>query len=233
MTILYIETSTNVCSIAVSNNGDCIFKLSDDKGLNHASLLSQFIQEAFIFIEKNTLKLDAVAVSGGPGSYTGLRIGVSTAKGLCYGLDIPLIAIDTLEVLNYGLKAVHLIEENTLLCPMIDARRMEVYTALYDSSTLKTVEEITAKIIDEQSFAEYIEEKTIYFFGNGSDKCQTILTHKNGHFVGGIVPLAENMISLGETKFRNKDFVDVAYYEPFYLKEFQTTIPKLKSVVTE
>lgn len=227
MIILHIETSTNVCSIALSKDGNCIFEISNNEGLNHAAMLSPFIQKAIDFLKKNELKLDAVAVSGGPGSYTGLRIGVSTAKGLCFGYDIPLITVSTLEILCIeAMKRVE-IEKEALLCPMIDARRMEVYTALFTPS-LEIKEEITAKIMDENTFNKELENQPVYFFGNGSEKCKSILLHPNARFIEGVEPLAKNMIPLAEKKFSKQEFSDVAYYEPFYLKEFQATIPKNK-----
>lgn len=226
MFILHIETSTNICSVAVSNQSDCVFSVSNNEGMNHAALLSVFIQEAMQHLKTLDLKLDAVAVSSGPGSYTGLRIGVSTAKGLCYGLEIPLISVSTLEVLTVS--AINMIADNephVLFCPMIDARRMEVYSGFYDRN-LQTYREITADIIDESSYAEVLEQNTIYFFGNGAEKCKQSLTHKNAKFVDHIVPAAENMIPLAVKRYNAKKFEDVAYFEPFYLKEFHTTSPK-------
>jgi tRNA threonylcarbamoyladenosine biosynthesis protein TsaB len=224
MTILNIETSTNVCSVALSANGKCIFSRMNADGMNHATMLSPFVDEAFRFLAPN--KPDAIAVSGGPGSYTGLRIGVSTAKGLSYGLEIPLIAIETLEIM--ALMAKNKIEnppQNSLFCAMIDARRMEVYSAFYNLNN-ELVRNVSADIIDENSYADLLENNTVYFFGNGSPKCKAVLTHTNAIFVDDIVPLAENMISLAEKAFLEQNFADVAYYEPFYLKEFHTTAPK-------
>lgn len=226
MIILNIETSTNVCSIAISENGNCIFTKSDTDGMNHAALLSVFIAEGMEVLKSQAKKLDAVAVSSGPGSYTGLRIGVSTAKGLCYGLDIPLIAVSTLEVL--AVKALNHADknENTLFCPMIDARRMEVYAAFYNANG-EIQREIQADIIDENSYSEILENHQVYFFGNGAEKCKTTLTHPNARFIDNLVPLAENMISLAEKRLAEKRFEDVAYFEPFYLKEFYTTAAKI------
>ncbi|HRZ98665.1 MAG TPA: tRNA (adenosine(37)-N6)-threonylcarbamoyltransferase complex dimerization subunit type 1 TsaB [Paludibacter sp.] len=225
MIILHIETSTNVCSIALSEGTTCIFSKSNDDGMNHATLLSPFIAEASDFIKSRNKKIDAIAVSSGPGSYTGLRIGVSTAKGLCYGLDIPLIAISTLEIM--AIQALSKVEkdQNALFCPMIDARRMEVYTAIYNSKG-EIQKEISAEIINEDSYSEYLENQTVYFFGNGSDKCKETITHPNARFIPNIVPLAENMIELAKKSFDTQKFEDVAYFEPFYLKEFQATTPK-------
>lgn len=225
MHILHIETSTNVCSVALSNNGTCLFSISNDEGMNHAALLSPFIAQAMEVSTLHNLKLDAIAVSSGPGSYTGLRIGVSTAKGLCYGYDIPLIEVSTLKVLT--LEALKKVDnsQNVLFCPMIDARRMEVYSAFYNNK-LEIKSEIAAVIIEPNSYLEALEYQPIYFFGNGSEKCKSTITHPNAHFLENMVPLAENMISLAEQAFVDNNFVDTAYFEPFYLKEFYTTAPK-------
>jgi tRNA threonylcarbamoyladenosine biosynthesis protein TsaB len=226
MLILHIETSTNICSIAVSENGQCLFSKSDSEGMNHAALLSVFIAEAMEFLKSTSKKPDAVAVSSGPGSYTGLRIGVSTAKGLCYGLDIPLIAVSTLEVLTANALQITETTANSLFCPMIDARRMEVYAAIYNQEGI-IQREISADIIDENSYNEILESHIVYFFGNGAEKCKTTLTHSNARFIDGMYPLAENMIILAEKAYNEKKFVDVAYFEPFYLKEFYTTAAKI------
>lgn len=225
MTILHIETSTNVCSVALSVDGKCIFSIADEKGQNHATLLSPFIEQALTCLKQQELTLDSVAVSSGPGSYTGLRIGVSTAKGLCYGYNKPLIAVSTLEIICMGVLKTQIIHPNAVLCPMIDARRMEVYTALYNPD-LSIIQDVHAAIIDDKSFAEILNSQQVYFFGNGAEKCKEILNHPNAVFLNSIDPLAENMILLAENKFSNGEFVDVAYYEPFYLKEFQATTPK-------
>ena len=225
MIILHIETSTNVCSVALSENTNCLFSKSNADGMNHAALLSVFIAEALEVLKLNNKKLDAIAVSSGPGSYTGLRIGVSTAKGLCYGLNIPLIAVSTLEVL--ATEAINSIgnPENALFCPMIDARRMEVYSAFYDTSLIMK-REISADIIDSESYSEILSQLPVYFFGNGADKCKSALNHSNARFIENLVPLATNMISLAEKAYSEQKFVDTAYFEPFYLKEFQTSSPK-------
>jgi len=225
--ILNIETSTNVCSIAVSEAGNCIFSKSNAEGMNHAALLSVFIAESMEFLKSSSKKLDAVAVSSGPGSYTGLRIGVSTAKGLCYGLDIPLLAVSTLEVLT--VQALKTVDDtnDALFCPMIDARRMEVYAAIYNDKG-EIQREIMPDIIDDDSYSEILKNNIVYFFGNGADKCKTALTHSNAHFIDNLVPLAENMIPLSEKAYTDNKFEDVAYFEPFYLKEFHTTTPKNK-----
>ena len=178
------------------------------------------VDEALSFTDNHAIPFDAVAVSSGPGSYTGLRIGVSTAKGVCYGRKLKLIAIPTLELMCVPLLlGREELPEDALLCPMIDARRMEVYTALY-TRALKAVEPISAKVIDAQSFQQHLDQHPIYFFGNGSDKCKEVITHPNAHFVSGIKPLAKYMCPLAEKAHVTGEFADVAYFEPFYLKDF-------------
>lgn len=228
MILLHIETSTTVCSVAVSRDGACVFKKSNFDGMNHATMLSPFIAEAMEFVKSTNKTIDAVAVSGGPGSYTGLRIGVSTAKGLCYGLNVPLIVVDTLQVMTVmAMNKVSFVDNPVLYCPMIDARRMEVYAAVFNSG-FETVKPVSAVIVDEDSFSEELADSRICFFGNGADKCKPVIVGANAFFIDDIVPLAENMITLAEKKFKDGDFEDVAYYEPFYLKEFQVTTPKNK-----
>ena len=223
MLILHIETSTNVCSVALSENGKCLFSKSNTDGMNHAALLSVFIDEALKHTKGK--KPDAIAVSSGPGSYTGLRIGVSTAKGLCYGYEIPLIAVSTLEVLTAEALKQATDKKDALFCPMIDARRMEVYAAFYNENGM-IKSEISADIITSDSYTELLNNQLVYFFGNGAEKCKSTLTHSNARFIDNIVPLAENMIAFAEKSFVEKNFVDTAYFEPFYLKEFQATTPK-------
>ena len=223
--ILHIETSTAVCSDAVSQDTDVIFKKEEFKGPSHAVLLGVFVDEALSFIDSLAIPLDAVAVSCGPGSYTGLRIGVSMAKGICYGRNVPLIAIPTLKVLTVPVLLSGGLPENALLCPMIDARRMEVYSAIYDSS-LSEIKQISADIIDETSYLEFLEKQPVYFFGDGALKCKEVIQHPNAHFIDDIHPLASSMMPLAERAIWDKDFVDVAYFEPFYLKEFVATQPK-------
>ncbi|MDD3078190.1 MAG: tRNA (adenosine(37)-N6)-threonylcarbamoyltransferase complex dimerization subunit type 1 TsaB [Paludibacter sp.] len=225
MIILHIETSTTVCSVALSEDSQCIFSRSNGDGLNHATMLSPFIQEAMDFLKNSHKNLDAVAVSGGPGSYTGLRIGVSTAKGLCYGLELPLIAVDTLEIITMAAIKKNRDEDIDLFCPMIDARRMEVYTAFYNSR-LKCIEAVSADIITPDSYQEILNSNKVLFFGNGAEKCMEVIKHEHALYLPDIIPLAENMIFLAEEKYQQQVFVNVAYYEPFYLKEFQATTPK-------
>ena len=218
--ILNIETSTNVCSVAVSQDGSCIFNKEDNEGPNHAVILGVFVQEALSFIDSHAIPLDAVAVSCGPGSYTGLRIGLSMAKGICYGRDVKLIAIPTLELMCVPLLLGEKInEENALLCPMIDARRMEVYSQFFDRA-LNEVRSISADIVENNTYDDILAQQPVYFFGNGAEKCHEVLTHHNAHIIEGIVPLAKNMYPLAEKRMANEQFEDVAYFVPFYLKDF-------------
>ena len=223
--ILNIETSTSVCSVAASQDGQTIFVKEDLKGPSHAVSLGVFVDEALSFIDSHAIPLDAVAVSCGPGSYTGLRIGVSMAKGICYGRNIPLIGIPTLEVLSVPVLLYHDLPENALLCPMIDARRMEVYAAIYDRA-LRPVRDIAADIVDENSYTEFLNEHPVYFFGDGAAKCKEKITHPNAHFLDDIRPLASMMFPLAEKAIAEQDFKDVAYFEPFCLKEFVASMPK-------
>ena len=218
--ILSIDTSTNVCSVAVSHDGCCVFDKEEHSGPNHAEKLGTFVDEALSFIDDNNLHLDAVAVSGGPGSYTGLRIGVSMAKGICYGRNTKLLAIPTLELLAVPVLLHHEeIEENALIVPMIDARRMEVYAQVFDRS-LKTIRPIHADIVDENTYQEYLDKGPVYFFGNGAEKCMKVINHPNAHLITGIEALAKNMLPLAEKRIAEEKFEDVAYYVPFYLKDF-------------
>jgi len=218
MTLLHIETTTNVCSVAISVNDKCIYEAANYDGMNHAALLSTYIDEGLKVTAIS--KPDAVVVSGGPGSYTGLRVGVSTAKGLCYGWNVPLIALDTLHIM--AVEANKTNANNAWLCPMIDARRMEVYTAIYDEN-LKEVKKKSALLVDENSFIETLKNHNIVFFGNGADKCKTVINHKNAMFADNIHPLAKNRITAGVEAYNNEQFVNLAYYEPNYVKEFYTT----------
>lgn len=228
MTILCIETSTNICSVSLSNSGKCVFSCINTEGMNHATMLSPFINNALEEAQRLQLKIDAIAVSGGPGSYTGLRIGVSTAKGLAYGLEIPLISLSTLRIIaQMAYSCIQKPIESSLICSMIDARRMEVYAAFYNWEG-DIVREISADIIDENSYHDILEQHKIYFIGNGAPKCKDTIKHENAIFVDDIIPTAENMISLAEEALVSNATVDVAYYEPFYLKDFQATTPKAK-----
>jgi tRNA threonylcarbamoyladenosine biosynthesis protein TsaB len=233
--ILNLDTSTQVCSVALSSEGTLLGMLESHDEKSHSRQLGVFIKT---LLEENGLEtsgLDAVAVSMGPGSYTGLRIGVSTAKGIAYGSDIPLIGVRTLDALVSGAleneDILRAIEKNrsSLLCPMIDARRMEVYTALYSSSG-KVIRDISAEIIDRDSYSEQLEAGPTIFFGNGAAKCRQKIDHPNARFIDGIDTTARNMISLAEESCLQEKFEDVAYFEPFYLKEFIATIPRNKII---
>lgn len=224
--ILHIETSTSACSVAVSEDGQVVFKKEDLNGPSHAVSLGVFVDEALSFADSHAMPLDAVAVSCGPGSYTGLRIGVSMAKGICYGRDLKLIGLPTLKVQCVPVLLYHdELPEDALLCPMIDARRMEVYAAIYDRA-LKTVRDISADIVDENSYREFLDRHPVYFFGDGAAKCKEKITHANAHFIDGIRPLASMMFPLAEKAVAEGKYEDVAYFEPFYLKEFVAGKPK-------
>ena len=219
-TIIHIETSTDVCSVALSEDGHCIFHQEDHNGPSHARVLAPLVEQAVSMADSHAIPIDAVAVSSGPGSYTGLRIGVSTAKGLCYGRNLKLVSVSTLKLLCVPILLYREdLPTDALLCPMLDARRMEVYTALYDRA-LKPVHEVEAKIIDQDSFKEVLNDKPVIFFGNGAPKCKETITHPNAIFVDGIEPLAKNMVPLAERSLMRGEVEDTAYFEPFYLKEF-------------
>ena len=224
--ILNIETSTDVCSVAISDNGQVIFNKEDHSGPNHAVKLGVYVDEALSFIDAHGIPLEAVAVSCGPGSYTGLRIGVSMAKGICYGRDVKLISIPTLELMAVPvLIGEHPAEEDALIVPMLDARRMEVYAKVMDRA-LKEVRPIQADIVDADTYKEYLNRGTVYFFGNGAEKCMEVINHPNARLVKGIEPLAKNMAPLAEKRFVEGKFEDVAYFVPFYLKDFVAKMPK-------
>ena len=224
--ILHIETSTNVCSVAVSEDGKVIFDKADRTGNTHAEALGSFVDEAMSFADSHAIPLDAVAVSSGPGSYTGLRIGVSMAKGVCYALNLPLLSVPTLELMCVPvLLRNEEIEDEALLCPMIDARRMEVYAALYDRA-LKPVRDIQADVVDADTYRQWLEDRPVYFFGNGAAKCMDTINHPNAHLIEGIEPVAKWMMPLAERKMLNDIHEDVAYFVPYYLKDFVAKQPK-------
>lgn len=225
--ILHIETATEICSVTVSDGSEVIFEKIENAGMSHATHLGVFVDEAVRYLRSEGLTLDAVAVSCGPGSYTGLRIGVSEAKGLCYGLRIPLIAIETLRIMAWGVVSKKMVDDDTLLCPMIDARRMEVYDAIYNVNMVQ-LRDTTADIIDADSFSNLLSDTKIAFFGNGAAKCGQTLTSVNALFIENIHPLASDMIGLANAAFEQGEFVDLAYFEPFYLKDFVATTPKNK-----
>lgn len=223
--ILHIETSTQVCSVALSQDGVCLFDKADFEGPSHASILAGYVEEAVSFADSHAIPLDAVAVSKGPGSYTGLRIGVSEAKGVAYGRDARLLAVNSLKVLTVPTLLHAELPDDALLVPMIDARRMEVYCAVYNRA-LQEVWPTQALVVDEASFGELLDKHPLYFMGNGSDKCRAVIQHPNAHFIEGAVPLATQMIPLAEMAMAREEFEDVAYFEPFYLKEFVATQSK-------
>ena len=214
--ILLLETSTKSCSVALAK-GNQIINLQEEvnKKYSHAEKLNIFITNLFKNIEFTIEDLKAIAVSKGPGSYTGLRIGVSTAKGLCYALDIPLISVSTLKAMAFGMAQK---EKSDLYCPMIDARRMEVYNAFYNS-TNNEIRGIQADIIEVDSYQKELNKKVL-FFGDGAEKCKQMIQHPNARFIDGIFPSSKDMLEIANEKFTEKIFEDVVYFEPFYLKDF-------------
>lgn len=223
--ILNIETSTDVCSVAVSRDGTCIFNREDYSGPNHAVKLGVFVDEALSYIDNRSIPLDAVAVSCGPGSYTGLRIGVSMAKGICYGRGVKLVAVPTLELLAVPVLLEHDIEEDALLCPMLDARRMEVYAGVYDRA-LNEVRPVQADVVDADTYREYLDKGKVYFFGNGAYKCIDAIGNGNARLIKDVKPLARYMFPLAEKRINQGRIEDVAYFVPFYLKDFVAKTPK-------
>jgi len=213
-TILCIETATTNCSVAIAHNGKTLAVKEDYNGsYSHAEKLHLFIQE---ILGENNLKLsnlDAVAISTGPGSYTGLRIGVSAAKGLCFSLDIPLISVLTLTALA------NQVEQQGIVIPMLDARRMEVYAAVFNSAK-EQILKTSAIILDPGSFLEYLERDQVYFIGSGVEKFQKICGHPNANFIENKLPSAKEMVEIAVSKYKIGDFENVAYFEPYYLKDF-------------
>jgi len=236
--ILLIETATQVCSVGIANS-DGMLSLKEDNGSNyaHSSSLTVFIEEALLAANLSFSSLSAVAISRGPGSYTGLRIGVAAAKGICYALDIPLIAVDTLDGLARQCaenpKGFDKTEAPNglpvLLCPMIDARRMEVYCALFDFDG-KQILETEALVVNSSSFLTYLESHKILFFGNGAAKCASVIQHPNALFLDGIAPSAKGLAESAMNKFQMAAFEDIAYFEPFYLKDFVAGTPRVKGL---
>ena len=226
--ILNIETSTEVCSVALTSDGMVLEHREDYEGRNHALLLSGFIEEMMQYATPRGIKIDAVAVSIGPGSYTGLRIGLSEAKGLCFGLDVPLIGIVTLKMLVVATMFGNYIDENSYYVPMIDARRMEVFAGVYDSA-LQEVMPARPVILTPDSFSEYLGQgRKLVFVGNGAEKAANLIKHPDVVYIPGVKPAAVDMLALSEMAFRKGDFIDIAYSTPNYLKEFQATTPKKK-----
>lgn len=232
--ILSIETTTPVCSVAIAQDGQLLSFRELNSVNSHAEILNGYIQEVLAESKHSLSDLQAIAVSEGPGSYTGLRIGVSTAKGLCYSLDIPLINISTLQSLAF-----HTLEnieknlaekENIVFCPMIDARRMEAYTAHFNNK-VEEVRKAEAEVIDENTYKELLEKNAFVFSGDGSGKYQGFYkNHPNAYFYPEILASARGMLILAEKKFNTKDFADLAYFEPFYLKTFVAGIPRVKGL---
>lgn len=222
--ILNIETSTKNCSVSISKDGKIIAsKELNSDNYSHAEKLHPFINDVLSTKSLKLADLDAVAVSKGPGSYTGLRIGVSAAKGICYASDIPLIAIPTLYSLASSQQGKY-----SILIPMLDARRMEVYSSIYDKD-LNKLRETKADIIDEKSYLEYLDKGQVIFFGDGAEKCKKIITHKNAIFIDNIFPSAKYMGEIAEKMYLEKTFEDTAYFEPFYLKDFVSFSPPKKT----
>lgn len=214
--ILNIETATKNCSVSLADGKNLLqIKEVNDGSYSHGEMLHVYIDEVIKKANKNLTDLDAIAVSKGPGSYTGLRIGVSAAKGLCYSLDVPLISVSTLASLASTLK----VEKDALIIPLLDARRMEVYSSIYDNN-YHQIRDIKAEIITENSYVTYLEKGKVYFLGDGADKCKGTIIHKNAVFLDDHFPSAKEMVYFSLLKFENKDFEDVAYFEPFYLKDF-------------
>lgn len=225
MLILNIDTATTVCSVALAKDGQLIALKENNEGLNHSVLLGTYVDEILRENGLSVEELDAIAVSMGPGSYTGLRIGVSLAKGLCFGAGKPLLAVPTLQAL--ALSVTNELKEEALYCPMLDARRMEVYTAIFDQSN-RTIVDTKAEIVTTDSFADALAGQTVYFFGNGSEKVRHLLTSPNARFISGVETSARHLIPLSERLYQAGQFADVAYFEPFYLKDFIATTPKKK-----
>ena len=225
--ILCIETATGVCSAALCNDNGIFMLREAAEGKSHAAQLTVLISELLESAAVNAGSLDAVAVSKGPGSYTGLRIGVSVAKGIAYAAGIPLIGINTLTAMYYGYTAKNQIPdgEKILLCPMIDARRMEVYNALFTPGG-DMIRVTSADIIDENSFKDQLDQGKVIFFGNGSAKCMEMIRHNNAFFYPDFSLSASYLYLPSMIALREKIFEDVAYFEPFYLKEFIATIPR-------
>jgi tRNA threonylcarbamoyladenosine biosynthesis protein TsaB len=227
--ILLIETATNMCSVGISEHGVVIALRESAELRSHAELITVFIEEVVNETGISLPQIDAVAVSMGPGSYTGLRIGVSTAKGICFALDKPLIAIDTLQAMAAGMASTRN-HGNELYCPMIDARRMEVYAALFNSSNERLMQ-TAALIIDEKSFEGDLAENNIIFFGDGAPKCRQVLgNHPNAEFIDGFNPGVKHMAPMASRKFDKHQFENTAYFEPFYLKDFVAASPKVKGL---
>lgn len=223
--ILHLETATTNCSVSISKDNEIVvLKENNAASYSHSEQLHVFIKEALKEASLSFSDLDAVAISKGPGSYTGLRIGVSAAKGICFSLDIPLISIPTLQSMARQVD----LKPGELVIPVLDARRMEVYSCVYDSN-YQEVRETRAEIINEESFAEYASENKLYIIGSGAEKCRGVLQHPNFIFNESVVPSAKDMVSIAFKKYQSKQFEDVAYFEPYYLKDFVLQQKKKKN----
>lgn len=220
--ILNIETATNICSVALALDGTVLSLRENNEGQSHAKFLTTLITDCFSEANVEMSRLQAIAVSKGPGSFTGLRIGVASAKGLCYALDIPLLGVNTLQSMASTLKSGSSVSGNTLLCPMIDARRMEVYSAVFNPD-LEFVQPTSAMIIDKESFRDLLEKNQVIFFGDGMKKTiQMIGEHKNAVFFDDFVPSASGMVNFSENSYNLGLIESIAFFEPFYLKDFYT-----------
>ncbi len=240
--ILHIETSTDVCSVALSKDGYLLWEKTGPKGLGHAELLGTYVDEALHKAEEKQLTVEAVAVSSGPGSYTGLRIGVSMAKGVCYGSGARLVAVPTLQVLCVPVLLGDRLrcstwvdgreermdcemEDDALLCPMIDARRMEVYAAVYDRR-LRERRATSADVVTPETYLEMLNRGVVYFFGNGAEKCRSVINHPNARYIIGVEPLAKHMMPLADMRMMRGETEDVAYFVPTYFKDYVAKKPK-------
>lgn len=227
--ILSIESATSVCSVALHRNYQLVGSQTLMLEKSHSTHLAVIINQLLDNCQVTMSELEAVAISKGPGSYTGLRIGLSTAKGLCYALGIPLIGVNTLKAMAYQLVDVPMRVD--FYCPMIDARRMEVYCMVLDKD-FKVINDSWAQVVDEDSFDKWTKRGNMVFFGNGSQKCRQVLTGSNILFMNNLLPVAGSVGLLAGERFKQKKFEDLAYFEPFYLKEYRTTIPKTKVITT-
>jgi tRNA threonylcarbamoyladenosine biosynthesis protein TsaB len=229
MYIINIETSTKICGVSLTKNGELIDHKESNEGNSHAANLAPFIDE---LLKRNSIEykeLSAIAISKGPGSYTGLRIGTSTAKGLCYSLNIPLIAISTLRSMAAHAKNLYSKNFNGIFRPMIDARRMEVYSQAFNAN-IEELTNVKAIVVEEESFKKELENSEIIFFGDGAEKCMEIINHRNAIFFDQAQASALGMVNLSFEAYKQQKFEDVAYFEPFYLKEFNAAISKVKGL---
>jgi tRNA threonylcarbamoyladenosine biosynthesis protein TsaB len=230
--ILCLDTATDICSVALFENDKLISSRESGDDRSHAIKLAVYIDEVLREAKTSANELSAVAVSMGPGSYTGLRIGVSTAKGICYGAGIPLLSVSTLQAMCYGVSAEFLTSNKLAdfyFCPLLDARRMEVYTSVFDGK-FQPAKDISAEIIDENSFNEFLSVKPTIFFGSGAEKIKPVIQHPNALFFDNYIHSAKNMLIPATEKLRQQQFEDVAYFEPFYLKDFIATVPRNKVI---